>query len=139
MQIEFILDPEDAIREKILTGLRQYNFQFFPHDNSQNIACIARNEHGEFCGGLFGEIYINTLFVEYLWVDESKREAGLGSSLFKRVEQEVKALGVETVCLDTFSFQAREFYIKQGFKEVGRFTNFPMPGVDKIFLQKQFD
>ena len=137
MKIEFLVNPDDSVKQDILAGLRRYNLQFFPHENSDYIACVASNEQGEFCGGLFGEVYTNTLFVEYLWVDDSKRSAGLGSKLVKLAEEKVKAMGATHAYLDTFSFQAREFYLKQGFEEVGRFSGFPMEGVDKIFLQKK--
>nr|WP_114765618.1 GNAT family N-acetyltransferase [Vibrio rhodolitus] len=136
MQIEFVLNPDESVKSDILAGLRSYNVQFFPHDDSQTVACVVKDQQGHFVGGLFGEVYTNTLFVEYFWIDENQRKSGLGRQVFERVESEVKKLGVATICLDTFTFQAREFYLKMGFKEVGRFTGFPMPGVDKIFLQK---
>ena len=53
------------------------------------------------------------------------------------VEQQAKQYGVTDIYLDTYSFQAPEFYAKLGFKEVGRYTGFPTEGVDKIFLQKK--
>lgn len=136
MQMEFLLNPPESVRSDILAGLRSYNLRFFPDQDSQTVACIVKGEFDHFAGGLFGEVFTNTLFVEYFWIDESQRKTGLGTQVFERVEREVKLLGVETICLDTFTFQAREFYLKMGFKEVGRFTGFPMPNVDKIFLQK---
>ena len=136
MQMEFLINPPETVKSDILSGLRSYNLQFFPHDESKTIACIEKDEKGKFFGGLFGEIYTNTLFVEYFWLDEAKRKLGLGTQVFQRVEDEVKQLGVTDICLDTFTFQAREFYLKLGFNEVGRFSGFPMAGIDKIFLQK---
>lgn len=136
MQMEFLLNPPESVKSDILAGLRSYNVQFFPREDSHTIACIVKDQAGQFAGGLFGEVFTNTLFVEYFWIDESQRKSGVGTQVFERVEHEVGKLGVETICLDTFSFQAREFYLKMGFKEVGRFTGFPMPNVDKIFLQK---
>lgn len=137
MHIEFLVNPPESVKSDILAGLRRYNLQFFPHDESTTVACVVKDEKGEFSGGLFGEIYTNTLFVEYFWLDETKRKSGLGTQVFQRVEDEVKQLGVTDICLDTFTFQARDFYLKLGFAEVGRFSGFPMVGVDKIFLQKQ--
>ena len=70
MHIEFIIDPDASIKQDILSGLRSFNMTVLPHEESQNVACIATDDSGEFCGGLFGKIYINTLFVEYFWLDE---------------------------------------------------------------------
>ena len=68
---------------------------------------------------------------------KNKRQAGLGREVFNTAERQVQLMGVTDIYLDTFSFQACEFYLKLGFKEVGRYSGFPMAGVDKIFLQKQ--
>lgn len=57
--------------------------------------------------------------------------------LMARVESEAKAFGVTDMYLDTYSFQAPNFYAKLGFKEMGRYKGFPTVGVDKIFLQKK--
>ncbi|MDA0117788.1 GNAT family N-acetyltransferase [Vibrio sp. T11.5] len=137
MHIIFMLNPPKNIKDVIYNGLKSFNLKHFPDEEIVSLACIAENQQGDFVGGLTGEIFTNTLFVEFLWVDEANRSAGTGSSLMARVEQEAKAYGVTDIYLDTYSFQAAEFYLKLGFKEVGRYQGFPTAGVDKIFLQKK--
>ncbi|RJX70979.1 GNAT family N-acetyltransferase [Vibrio sinensis] len=136
MNIEFIFNPATEIKDTVLKGLRGFNANHFPHDNSEDIACVTKNDDGEIKGGLTGEIYMNTLFIHYFWLDDSLRGSGMGTQLIQKVEQMVQQRGVTDIYLDTFTFQAREFYLKMGFEEVGRFTGYPMAGVDKIFLQK---
>jgi N-acetylglutamate synthase-like GNAT family acetyltransferase len=53
------------------------------------------------------------------------------------LEEQVKPHGVTHLYLDTYSFQAPDFYKKLGFVEVGRYTNFPTSDIDKVFLQKK--
>lgn len=137
MQIDFLIDPEESIKQDIHAGLHAFNMKVFPHEDSLDVACIAANDNGEFCGGLFGEIYTNTLFVKYFWLDENKRKSGLGREVFSLAESKVQQMGITDIYLDTFSFQARDFYLKLGFEEVGRYSGYPMAGVDKIFLQKR--
>ncbi|MCG9595431.1 GNAT family N-acetyltransferase [Vibrio sp. Isolate25] len=137
MHISFMLNPPKNIKDAIYNGLKSFNLKHFPDEDIVSLACIAEDESGNFSGGLTGEIFTNTLFVEFLWVDEVKRSAGTGSKLMARVEQEAKAYGVTDIYLDTYSFQAPDFYLKLGFKEVGRYDGFPTAGVDKIFLQKK--
>lgn len=137
MQVEFIVDPEESIKQTILGGLRAFNRQNLPDQISHKVACVVKDEQGTLCGGLFGEVYTSTLFVDYFWLDENKRCSGLGREIFAHTELEVLKMGVTDIYLDTFSFQARGFYIKLGFEEVGRYSGFPAAGIDKIFLQKQ--
>ncbi|EGU32946.1 GNAT family N-acetyltransferase [Vibrio scophthalmi] len=137
MQVEFIVDPDESVKQAILGGLRTFNSHNLPDFPSHKVACVANDEQGTFCGGLFGEVYTNTLFIDYFWLDETKRTSGLGRQVFSIAEQQVREMGVTDIYLDTFSFQARGFYLKLGFEEVGRYSGYPMAGVDKIFLQKR--
>ncbi|UUM33006.1 GNAT family N-acetyltransferase [Vibrio japonicus] len=137
MHIQFMLNPPKNIRDLIYNGLKSFNLKHFPDQEIQTLACVAEDPGGNFLGGLTAEIFTNTLFVEFLWLDDSNRSAGIGSKLMAEVELQAKRFGVTDIYLDTYSFQAPGFYAKLGFKEVGRYTGFPTEGVDKIFLQKK--
>nr|WP_244941059.1 GNAT family N-acetyltransferase [Legionella sainthelensi] len=45
--------------------------------------------------------------------------------LLNEVEKETKQLGVTLIYLYTFDFQAKNFYLKQGYKEVGVLEDCP--------------
>ncbi|NIY82314.1 GNAT family N-acetyltransferase [Vibrio hepatarius] len=137
MHIQFMLNPPKNIKDLIYNGLKSFNLKHFPDEEMQSLACVAEDPGGNFLGGLTGQIFTNTLFVEFLWLDDSNRSAGIGSKLMEEVEQQAKQLGVTDIYLDTYTFQAPGFYAKLGFEEVGRYTGFPTRGVDKIFLQKK--
>lgn len=136
MNIHFDLHPEKEIEDTILNGLIAYNANHLPDGERIKIACYARNESGGIVGGLKGEIYTNTLFIAHFWIDEECRGEKLGSKLLNKVESEVREKGVTDIYLDTFSFQARDFYLKVGFTEVGKYSGFPAKGIDKYFFQK---
>lgn len=137
MNIQFVLNPPKNIKDVIYQGLKSFNMRHLPDQELRTLACYVEDDEGNFAGGLTGEIYTNTLFVEFLWVDEQQRQLGIGSLLMERIESEAKEYDVTDLYLDTYSFQAPDFYAKLGFKEVGRYTGFPTAGVDKIFLQKK--
>lgn len=139
MNIQFLFNPPKTIKDQIYQGLKSFNLNHFPDADVHSLACIAEDDEGRFIGGLTGEIFTNTLFVEFLWIAEEQRSSGVGSLLMARIEKEAKAHGVTHLYLDTYTFQAPDFYAKLGFKEVGRFTGFPTAGIDKIFLQKAID
>ncbi|MDQ1143849.1 ribosomal protein S18 acetylase RimI-like enzyme [Bacillus sp. SORGH_AS 510] len=64
-------------------------------------------------------------FVDVLWVDESLRGQGKGQELIQIAETFAREKGCTLMRLETFSFQAPEFYKKLGFKEIGKLDNFP--------------
>lgn len=136
MAIHFLVNPPKNIKDTIYNGLKAFNMRHFPDEDIESIACIATDDNGDTIGGLTGEVFTNTLFVEFFWIDESVRQSGLGRQIMQHLEQEAKAKGVTHLYLDTYTFQARDFYLKLGFEEVGRYTGFPTKGIDKIFLQK---
>lgn len=137
MHVQFIWNPPKNIKDLIYNGLKAFNLKHLPDQPVHSVACVAEDPGDNFLGGLTGQIFTNTLFVEFLWLDENHRSAGIGSTLMAEVERQAKQCGVTDIYLDTYSFQAPDFYAKLGFKEVGRYTGFPTEGVDKIFLQKK--
>jgi len=137
MNVQFVLNPPKNIKDVIYNGLKSFNMRHLPDEEIQTLACYVEDDEGNFAGGLTGDIYTNTLFVEFLWVDDKHRNSEIGSMLMERIEAEAKGFGVTHLYLDTYSFQAPDFYAKLGFEEVGRYSGFPTAGTDKIFLQKK--
>ena len=78
----------------------------------------------------------NWLFIKLLWVSEELRGQGFGRALMSSAEQEALARGCTNIYLDTFSFQARDFYERLGYEVFGQLTDFP-PGHKRYFLQKR--
>ena len=67
----------------------------------------------------------NVVYVDTLWVDPNYRERKIGKSLLKNVETEAKSNGAKLIHLDTFDFQAKEFYKKQGYVVFGKLDDCP--------------
>lgn len=87
--------------------------------------------------GLKADIYYwRILFIEVLFVEEQYRGQGLGSALLKKVEDEARALGTTLAHLDTFDFQAKDFYIKHGYQLFGSLDDCP-PGHQRHYLKKR--
>lgn len=87
-------------------------------------------------GGIAGYTHFTWLYVEQLWVDESRRGAGVGSALLRAAEEEARRRGCRGVWLDTYSFQARPFYEAHGYEVFGELAEYP-PGHAKYFLAKR--
>jgi Acetyltransferase (GNAT) family. len=59
------------------------------------------------------------MYVETLWIDEKYRKGGYGTQLMKQAEETARAHGCTMMQLDTFNYQAPEFYKKLGFVQYG--------------------
>jgi len=96
--------------------------------------CIKDN--GAIIAGINAEMYCwNIVFVDVLYVDGAYRKKGLGSLLLARVEAEAKSKGVHLVHLDTFDFQARDFYKKHGYEVFGVLDDCPKGHV-RYYMKK---
>ncbi|WP_242602579.1 GNAT family N-acetyltransferase [Legionella moravica] len=121
----------------ISEGIRRYN-ESFAGGQPQRFSIYAKNENNEIVAGATVYSFPTSVYVDVLWVDERHRGAGLGSMLLKQVEIEAVKNNIYESTLDTFSFQAEQFYIKQGYKPIGTIKNY-LNGHDRIFLRKHLD
>ncbi|MBA3813315.1 MAG: GNAT family N-acetyltransferase [Alphaproteobacteria bacterium] len=77
------------------------------------------------------------LYIDVLFVDNNYRNKGLGSSLLQKVELEAKEIGATLAHLDTFNFQALDFYLKHGYEVFGVLEDCPK-GHKRYYLKKSF-
>ncbi|MBX4150404.1 GNAT family N-acetyltransferase [Paenibacillus sp. FSL W7-1279] len=104
----------------------KYNLKHFPDDlkgRYEEVNLLLRNADGQILGGIVGEICWNWLEIHYLFVDEAFRKSGYGAKLLNEAEKIAKEKQCEFVKLDTLSFQALDFYIKQGYEVYGQIEN----------------
>lgn len=112
-------------RKAILNGLVAYNRSQIGRRKWKNIAITIRNDAGEIVGGVTGEAWADWLFVQLLWLDEAYRGNDYASRAMDALEDEARAFGAKHAYLDTFSFQARPFYEKRGYRVFGTLENYP--------------
>jgi GNAT superfamily N-acetyltransferase len=97
---------------------------------------VIKNKN-EIIAGINAVIYHwGILFVDELFVAEAYRHKKLGSYLMKKVEDEAKDLGATLSHTDTFDFQAKDFYLKQGYMIFGELANCP-PRHTRFYLKKE--
>ena len=136
MKIDLIVSPSDKEISDIYNGLSAFNEPYFPDLDETSLGYFYRNEDGGVLGGAVGKLIFTAFHLKYFWLSEPLRGLGYGTQVLKLMEQEAIKRGAINMFLDTYSFQAPEFYKSAGFQEVGRFTDYPKAGVDNIFYQK---
>ncbi len=131
-------DKEDEETLKAVEGgLIAFNDEAArPHDWRPLTLSVRRAGEAEVAGGLVGRTFFDWLFVSLFYLPPDLRRQGLGKELLRRAEDEARARGCVGAHLDTFGFQARGFYEKQGYAVFGALADCP-PGHRRFFLSKR--
>jgi len=135
-RIDYVEDPEESAWGIIGRGLGSYNKQQAGDPKFQRLCFVLKAPDGEIAGGALGEIHWDWFHLDLLWVKEELRGRGYGQSLLLAAEEAAQRRGAKHVFLDTFSFQAPEFYKQRGYQVFGELQDFP-PGHKRYFLTKQ--
>lgn len=102
----------------------------------KSVQIFIRNRENKVVGGAVSNIFGGWLYVSLLWIEESLRNKGNGTKLLKMTENEAVKLGCKYAHLDTYSFEARPFYEKNGYTLFATLENYP-EGHNKYFLKKK--
>ncbi len=133
--------PDDEAKTFLTGQIRSFNNAVSPHHlairtaGERTLNVLMRDAHGALAGGLAGSTYWGWLEVHKLWIAAPLRAQGNGRRLLLAAESEAGQRGCTRVFLTTFSFQARGFYEKQGYRVVGKLEDYP-PGAALYTLRK---
>ncbi len=133
--IGFEQAPERSVREAISGGLDEFNRRHAGDPHFQRLCFTLRNAQQDIMGGVLGQIFWEGLFIDTLWVADELRGRGYGNQLLTSIEQEGRRRGARLVYLDTFSFQAPDFYRRHGYRAFGELQDFPA-GHQLLFFTK---
>jgi ribosomal protein S18 acetylase RimI-like enzyme len=133
-EIQVTNTPEDEDVQRVLSGLREYNRSHVKSDIN-DIGIFVRDQ-GQIIAGLYGTSMWDWLHIKYLWVTSDHRKQGLGSELMSLAEEEAQKRRCIGLHLDTFSFQALDFYLGLGFEVFGEIEDHPEGG-RRYFLSKR--
>jgi GNAT superfamily N-acetyltransferase len=116
-------DPEDLA--VLRRGVHDYNTAITGWHDFRPIILVLRDRAGHVQGGLAAYVWGGWLQIEYVWISEPYRRQGWGSSLIETAEATGWSAGARHAYVETFSFQARPFYERHGYRVVGELTDFP--------------
>jgi GNAT superfamily N-acetyltransferase len=137
-RIEYVENAERSVWGPIVEGLKSFNRDSAGADNMQELVMAVYSRENELVGGVIADTYWEWLFINVMWVKPELRGLGLGRKLLLAAEQKARERNVKHAYLDTFSFQAPEFYQKLGYSVFGELKDFP-PGHARYFMVKHFE
>jgi GNAT superfamily N-acetyltransferase len=137
-EITFEEDAAEEELEILSAGIMEYNRSKVGGRPKEPLTFFLRDGEGRIVGGVHGNYSGSAgwLYVSVLWVSERARGGGHGARLLQSIEREASERGCTDAYLDTFSFQAPEFYKRLGYVVFGELEDFP-EGHSRIFLRKR--
>ncbi|PMN68348.1 GNAT family N-acetyltransferase [Enterovibrio norvegicus] len=135
MKITTTNRPDESADEIIDKGLDRHAENFVT-ENGECLSVYCHDKEGNFIGGLLGETCGNWFHIWQFWVTQSHRGASLGTNILDAAEKEAIKRGCKASHVDTFSFQAPEFYLKRGYHQFGLLEEYGGK-FSRVFLKKQ--
>ena len=143
-----IKNENDIKFKKIIdTRLRKNNIEkcsWFKDNISEdiNISSVKNNnflafDNDKLIGGAIGFVEFNWYFLDLLYIDEEYRNRNIGTNLIKEIEKFALEEHLTGVRMETWNFQAKGFYEKNGYSVFGEIKDCS-PGTIDYHLKKEF-
>lgn len=116
-------------------AISEFNARQAGDDNSRAVCYVVRGPDETIAGGVIGVVYWDWFSIDLIWVREDLRGRGYGHELLVLAEDEARERGARHAHLDTFSFQAPEFYQRHGYQVFGELRDFPA-GHRRLYMTK---
>ena len=135
-----IRESKEEESELIVDKIVEYNLSKVPIIQESSFIWINRvvmGTNGDVIAGINSKMYCwNCLYINVLWVKEEYRKEGFGSKILNEIEKVAKDKGGYLIHLDTFDFQAKDFYLKHGYDIFGILDECPQR--HKRYFMKKF-
>ena len=100
---------------------------------------LRREKDGRLIALLHAQQVLENIHIKALVVDKEHQKKGLGASLLAELEEKAAEAGVTSITLSTKSYQARDFYIKQGYEIYASLTDVPQKCITKYHFIKRLN
>jgi GNAT superfamily N-acetyltransferase len=127
---------QDAAWGTIGYGISSFNDQQAGEDHARRFGVLLKAAESETVGGVIAVVYWDWLYIDLMWIREDLRRHGYGRQLLASAEDAGRQKGAKHAHLDTFSFQAPEFYQKNGYRVFGELKDFPA-GHTRYYMTKE--
>ncbi len=134
MRVDF--DHDAGAIAAVDQGLGAANDAAAALDEVAPIACFARDANGVVIGGAVGRTWGSCCELQQLWTDPAYRRRGVARRILTAFEGKAQQAGCTDFFLETFSFQAPDFYRSMGYSVGYANTAFPH-GIVKYHMRKR--
>ncbi|MGG4044913.1 GNAT family N-acetyltransferase [Paenibacillus favisporus] len=128
-------DEANYVRNKLI----EFNSKQVPNGIYEEVNLCVMDEEEHIIAGLNSVICWNWMEIDILWVDDEHRGSGHGKRLLEEAEEIARSKQCTFIKLNTFSFQAPEFYKKYGYKEMAVIENAPLGSKHYYFIKELID
>lgn len=135
MKLTISFNPDEKLDNEIVDKTRSYNADFTP-DDYKPFSVYLTDDDGQLTGGMTAFLSWNYLEIKYLWVDADHRNEGHATHIMQAGEMAARENDCEYALVDTFEFQALEFYRKQGYQIIAECDGY-LGKYKRYFLQKK--
>ncbi len=126
--------PAEADNAVVREGIIAFN-ENIVGERDKAFSIFLKNDSGKVSGGIQAFLDTESIYIDVLWIEGNLQKQGYGTKLLDAAEREAIKNGSIFSLVDTWDFQAEEFYLKNGYERVGEVKNY-WHGHSKIFLRK---
>jgi len=133
-EYEFYEAEPKEITEFIAHEFKQDHFE---HTNlNRKLYSYSVEYKGKIIAAGRGSYFGTDCNISEIIITKPHRNKGLGKEILNRIETLGKLSGCSRVLVDTYDYQAPDFYLKNGFIEKGRIENYRQKHA-RIFFEKK--
>lgn len=113
------------------------------NDEDYHVLCAEAEGAGVIGFACWGKVPLTRAACDLYWIvtDPAWRRRGTGARMLRHLERALREKGMSLLVAETSSLpayaQARAFYVKEGFAEESRISDFYAPGDDRIIYCKR--
>lgn len=117
--------PAEQDLEFLEDQINRYNMAQVAAFDARRLAIFVRDEQQTIIAGISGYTWAGMCEIQFLWVAAELRGQGYGGRLLEAAEQEARDRGCQIIVLNSYSFQAPDFYGQRGYSLVGQIDGCP--------------
>lgn len=127
--------PTPADIDVVQQGINAYNAGKLK-ERPREFAIYLRDNNGNIHGGITAFAFSDSIHIALLWVSDDLRSQGYGSLLLEAAEDEAIKEKLLYAFVDTFDFQASDFYSKHDYELLGTIDQ-ALLGHSRLFYRKK--
>ena len=129
-------ETEAELNSFLDAKIYEFNAQATGHRDGRPFSSVVRDEAGNILAAINGHTWGGCCHVAHLWVHESWRRQGIGSTLLRAVEKEAVRRGCTQSLVVTHSFQAPGFYERHGYLREATIPDYPRGHAQHLYLRR---